>query len=277
MNILIYRNYLIIPIIIVLGGGAVFFRDDISRLLQFEEDGVKVVSPGIPAEAPEKNGVPDAGVYVPVPEKPRGNSNTPAIPSYTGRDPAEIRPIPEEVKLFTEDQKTRLYARLDELGRAVKADPSFFKGWIDLGLFKKTIGDFEGARDAWEYAGVIQPLNSISFSNLGELYWRYLHLYPESEKNFETAIRHKPDDIQNYVSLAELYHYSFTEKFDEADDVLLRGLSLNPGDDWLTRRLAYLYEQRGEIVKAIEWWEKVLAQNPEDEGVKQRIEKLKDK
>ena len=261
-------------------GVSIFWREEISRLLSFEVP-EEVISepkkelPDVPPSppqviAPPLNSGKEVGKVSPVPP-------IATVPSFSGRDPAEVRPVEEEVKLFTEEQKTRLYANIDSLGRTVKTNSTFFDGWIQVGLLKKIIGDFEGARDAWEYAGIIQPKNSLSFSNLGELYWRYLHEYIKSETNFRISIKHKPEDMQNYVSLAELYHYSFKEKAGLADDVLLEGLQNNPGDGTLMRRLAYLYEQRGEWASALSWWEKVLASAPDDEEVKNKINRAKSK
>ncbi len=248
---------------------SVIFREKISNFLNFGE------SPGSPiANTPSREPEVTLGEEAPTSQKPPAEKVTPA---YTGRDPEELRPVPEEVKLFTETQKQQLYATLLTHARAVKADPGYFTGWIQLGLLKKTIGDFEGARDAWEYAGIIQPKNSLSFANLGELYWRYLHQYSESEKNLKISLAHKPDDFQTYITLAELYHYSLTAKADLADDVLLDGLKAMPGDQTLMRRLAYLYEQRKEYSLAIQWWEKVLEINPDDQDVIGTISRLRNK
>jgi tetratricopeptide (TPR) repeat protein len=203
-------------------------------------------------------------------------SQTPKFPPYKGRNPGEIRPVDEEIKLFTEDQRQQLYQTIQIHANAVAENPRYFNGWIQIGILKKTIGDFEGARDAWEYASVIEPLNSLSFANLGELYWRYLHEYEKSEENLRLSIKHKPDDIQTYLTLSELYHYSVPEKKDQAPDVLREGLGANPRQGTLMRRLAYLHEQRKEYDKALEWWEKILVLSPDDEKVKERIAALKD-
>ncbi len=275
-----FKNIAITAGILVILGAAILFRDQISGVLSFHNNKDMSLHPDSAALGEETRE--DVSTVLPeedvISEKTspgetiQNTSNIPSaenqMPNYTGRDPTEIRPVPEEVKLFTEEQKQQLYATLETHGRAVKADPLFFNGWIQLGLLKKTIGDFIGARDAWEYAGVIQPLNSTSFSNLGELYWRYLHDYVKSEKSFRTSIAHKSTDTQNYISLAELYHYSYVEKKEQADDVLLEGIAANPAADTpqryeaLARRLAYLYEQRQEWAKAVERWEKVLGVAP---------------
>lgn len=260
------RKIIIGIAIVVLAGASFLFREKISGLLTFEQ------------ETPTENGnSPVTGTSTTSVEAPTGNKPSESKPPYTGRDPGEFRPVPEEVKLFTEAQREQLRATLQSHANAVKKDSAYFSGWIQVGLLKKTIGDFQGAADAWEYAGVIQPLNSLSFANLGELYWRYIPNFPRSEANLKTSIKHKADDLQTYTTLAELYHYSYKEKYELADDVLLDGLKANPGSDTLMRRLAFLYEQRKEYANALEWWQKVLEKNSGDTEVQASIDKVKAK
>ena len=283
MNLL-NRKLITGAILVVLFGVSLTFRDNVSQLFYFGEKPPNSDMDGGEDLTPENSENSGNEVAVTVENAAGANvsaqfytsSGTP-LPPYKGRPPGEIRPVPEEVKLFTEEQKKQIFDKISEEAQAVKINPIHFQGWINLGLLKKTIGDFEGTRDVWEYASLIEPLNSLSFSNLGELYWRYLHEYPKSEANLRTSIEHKPDDIQNYVSLAELYHYSYKEKYEMADDVLLEGLKANPGNGTLMRRLAYFYEQRKEWDKALEWWEKVLGSSPDDEEIKKSIEKVKAK
>lgn len=196
------------------------------------------------------------------------------IPFYTGRPVEEVRPVPEEVKLFSESQKEDIYRSLQNFGKSVKENPNAFSAWLQLGILKKTIGDFEGARDAWEYAGIIRPLNDVSFANLGELYWRYLHLYPQSEANLKIAIKNNPHNPGTYTTLSDLYFYSLKEKADLADDVLLEGIAANPASIDIPKSLAYLYERQSDYAKALEWWQKVLIQDPQNANVAAAIEVL---
>lgn len=199
------------------------------------------------------------------------------FPVYHGRPTEELRPVPDEVKLFSESNKQEIYRSLQNFGKTVKEKPDFFNGWIQLGLLKKTIGDFEGARDAWEYASLISPKNSVAFANLGELYWRYLRVYPQAEINFKASIKNKPDDPGTYVSLSELYFYSLKEKSDLADDILLQGIAANPQSMDLAKALARLYEKSEQYAKSIEWWQKVLVSDPKNMDLAATIEGLKKK
>ncbi len=260
------KKRIVIGAVAILAAGFLFiFRDRVSSLFNFGPDFSKKVS-DLPIQKEPKE---SQKKEEPVVEKPK------LPPLYTGRDPVEIRPVPEEVKLFTEAQKEKLYADIRAHARVVADDPDTLFSWIQLGNLKKMIGDFEGARDAWEYASLIRPSNSVSFANLGELYWRYTPNYPMAEKNFLTSIKNKPDDSDTYISLSGLYSYSYAEKEHLADDVLLEGIAANSKDVNLLKSLANLYERQKEYVKAIEWWQKVLEKEPGNASVILTIEALK--
>ncbi|MBI4134781.1 MAG: tetratricopeptide repeat protein [Candidatus Sungbacteria bacterium] len=209
--------------------------------------------------------------------KPVPSSQTEeAIPSYTGRPLDEYRETPEEVKLFTEEQKGILRGQIQSLAAAIRANPDSLDPWLRLGITKKVIGDFEGARDAWEYASFIRPQNVISFRNLGEIYWHYLPDYPRAEANLRKAIENDSSYVDVYITLSELYRYSYTEKADLADDVLLEGFSKNPekAHDFLAY-LGRYYKETGNTAKAIEYFEKLLLVDPGNADTKDELRKLR--
>lgn len=252
---------------------AVFFRDDVSRFLSFEDRDSGIIflppKPNGDSFVDNRDGIlPLSSAPPPLAPSPissQGKNPPPSsAPIYTGRKPNEARPTYEGVKLFTEEQKERIYNEIDNYGEAVMGNSQFFEGWIQLGLLKKAIGDFEGARDAWYYAGLIAPKNVVSFANLGELYWRYFPDFPKSEQNFRMAIKNDPKRPEIYISLAELYYYSYKEKSHFADDAYLEGLAANPNDDMLMRGLAAYYQKINDTKNALSWWKKVLEKKPSD-------------
>lgn len=281
MSILIVnKKILIFAAILVLAGVSFYSKNSISRLLYFGSDTGKSEfkeSPSLPP--PSISSTPDIlSLKGKTSESigPRG-LKIGKYPPYEGRDPGEFRPVPEEVKLFNEDQKNQIYISIKNSSKKVKERPDFLEDWLQIGILKKMIGDFEGARDSWEYAGVVSPLNSVSFANLGELYWRYLHDYPKSESNFKISIKNKPNDPLTYISFSGLYFYSYKEKQDLADDVLFDGLKANPEDTNLMKALASLYEKQKEYLKSLEWWERVLKNEPNNKDVAKTIEDIRKK
>ena len=256
---------------------SVVFRSKIGQFisLQGSEQGGEQVQKNSPLPSSSPASTPGASQAPIVSSMPRPVPSQ--FPVYKGRPVEEVRADPEEVKLFSESQKQDMYRALQNFGKSVRENPDTFNSWIQLGLLKKVIGDYEGARDAWEYAGVIRPQNDISFANLGELYWHYLHDFNRSESNFKTAIKNNPNDPGTYASLSDVYFYSLKSKANLAEDILFQGIAVNPKSINLLKKLANLYERQGEYAKAIEQWQKVLAQDPHDQNIAAAIEALKKK
>lgn len=119
-------------------------------------------------------------------------------------------------------------ANLEKVIAAIKKDPKSAMNWIELGIQRKTLGDYDGARDAWEYAKAIEPGNIVPWNNLGDLYHFYLKNYVKSEENWKKTIALKPDYMQGYRGLYELYTYSMKEKIGEIPVMLKKGIEKNP-------------------------------------------------
>lgn len=260
-------------IILALAAAAFFMalnlRSRISNLLSFKD------VPSSSAPSPSAT----AATSSPLEQKPENRPNVLVSPFfiYSGRDPQEVRSNAEEIKIFPAEYREKIYSKIRSNGAAVKQNPDFFNGWLEVGFYKKQIGDYEGARDAWEYVGLIRPQNGVSFANLGALYWHDLPDFPKAEKNFKAAIANSPADTSLYVSFSDFYFYSYQEKSDFAEKVLQQGLEFNPDNGNLLRALAALYERKGEFAKALLQWEKILAQNPNDPALMEKIESLKKK
>ena len=87
----------------------------------------------------------------------------------------------------------------------LKADSNRFNEWLDLGILRKSIEDYEGAREAWEYASAIRPQNSLSFVNLGMLYGYYLREPLRAEANLLHAIENEPLFLDFYMRMTDFY------------------------------------------------------------------------
>ncbi len=191
----------------------------------------------------------------------------------TGDGKVETVPIPE-VKLppapllvrstdfkntLTSEIKTIVLARLDANIEVLKKNPKDVQSWIMLGVNRKTLGDYEGARDAWEYAKALEPNNIVPWNNLGDLYHFYIKDYKKSEENWKRTITLKPDYIQGYSGLVDLYKYSLKEKLEEAPAVLRGGIAKNPDAVDLVVMLARYYQDAGDTTLAKEAYEQAIA------------------
>lgn len=263
------KRFLIIPLGVFLVAVLVLFREQISSVLRPGN----ADQPGFSIDTPRSESSATGIGTTPPTSEPLASPV--ARFSYQGRDLSEVRPDEKAVAIFGEEGRQKLYADIRAYGEELKKEPHELSSWLQLGLLKKNIGDYEGARDAWEYAAILNPIHHVAPRNLGELYWRYLLDFPKAEARFRAAIQIQPKEAPAYVSLAELYQFSYKEKQHLAEGVLLKGVKENPFDTTLFRALADLYERRGEYGKAVEWLEKMAEQMPGNVGLQERIQELK--
>lgn len=172
------------------------------------------------------------------------------------------------------DLRNQLTSQIKETSTALKNNTGYFDGWIMLGSLRKMAGDYEGARDAWEYASAISPSNYVSFGNLGDLYQYYLKDYLRAEKNMLTVVKNKVDNIAGYRNLYNLYTQSYKEKINEAPKILLSGLSKNPNNLDLIVLLAQYYVGVGDKSNATKYYELGITQAEKEGNVslKQSLE-----
>lgn len=214
------------------------------------------------------------------PQNSESKTNPPSSPRpvYTGRDPKEVIPTESVVSKLPESYKKQVFNEIKVFGQTVLESPQYVSGWLQLGILKKIIGDYRGAGDAWEYASRVEGQQQyVAFSNLGDLYWQYLPDYPKSEANFKKSLSLKPDNVPAYISLSQLYEYSYKEKVNQVPGLLKQGIAANPDSVDLTKTLADFYERRGELSLALEWWRNSLKLRPDDADIQQRIGELEKK
>lgn len=158
------------------------------------------------------------------------------------------------------EAKSILANNIARLTASLKGDTTRFGDWLELGIQYKIAGDYEGAKEAWEYASALSPNNYVSFSNLGDLYTNYLKNYPKAEENFKISIKNKSDYIGGYRALHELYRYSYKEKANLAPQILKEGLSKNPKSTDLMVLLAQYYKETGDKDTARTYYQKALTE-----------------
>ena len=96
-----------------------------------------------------------------------------------------------------------------------------------------------GARDAWQYAKLLEPDSLLPYLNLANLYGYYLNNLNKAEENYLAAVDRDPiNKFGAYTSLAGFYRdFGYKES-------------------------------------AIEYYQKVLEINPKDEPIRVELERL---
>ncbi|MEK7614285.1 MAG: hypothetical protein AAB428_01290 [Patescibacteria group bacterium] len=151
-----------------------------------------------------------------------------------------------------------IMARIKATIAELKKNLTSFSDWINLGIERKQLGDYEGAAEAWEYVSLIQPKNAVSFSNLGDLYTNFLKDYPKAEKNMLTVVELNPNSIAGYRNLYGLYGLYYKDKAGETPKILEVGLKNNPENYDLLVLSGQYYKGIGDITKAKSYYERAL-------------------
>lgn len=139
------------------------------------------------------------------------------------------RPIMVSAPLAEADRK-RAEGKIKEVSDLIRIDYDMIYAWYDLGAYRRVIGDFDGAAEAWTFGALIRPKGFISYHNLGDLYGFYVKDYPKSEENYFKSIQNNPQNVQGYLDLATIYESVYKEKANQVESILLRGLEANPGN-----------------------------------------------
>ena len=117
--------------------------------------------------------------------------------------------------------------KIKELVSSLKNDPANVDNWLILGVYRKILGDYDGAISVWNYVGVLSPTNYVSFNNLGELYAYQLKDNAKAEENYKKAIENGPSAIYIYRNFFDFYRY-FAKDMAKARAILEKGIAANP-------------------------------------------------
>lgn len=147
------------------------------------------------------------------------------------------RPVPTNTSL-SEEVRTILVGRIKEWSDKIAKEPNNSESWVFLGVEYKIAGDYEGAREAWEYASYLSP-NSVAQQNLGDLYAYYLKDFAKAEAHFLEAIRISPGSIYLYFKISDFYKDSLKDSA-KARAIVERGLAANPSSSELQSLLSSL-------------------------------------
>lgn len=138
--------------------------------------------------------------------------------------------LDREIKIvgnMSEDAVRIATNKIKDLSGQLKKDSDNLENWLLLGIYRKMINDYEGARLAWEYAGATRPQSPTPFNNLGELYAYQLKDNIKAEENYLKAVKNDPSAIYIYRNFFDFYRY-FAKDMTKARAILEQGIANNP-------------------------------------------------
>jgi cytochrome c-type biogenesis protein CcmH/NrfG len=184
-----------------------------------------------------------------------------------------------EIKKKDLDQEiVKIYqAKYEQVKILLEKNPDSFNEWLALAVFKKGVGDFEGARDIYLYCQKIRPNSSVPLVGLADLYLYSFNDAGKAEAYLKQAMTIDQNDYFLILRLAEIYRYKMPGKEALYEQTILGGLQKFPDNVDLTSALATYYRQTEQIEKAIQYYEKLVALDPNNKTAKDDLEELKKK
>lgn len=165
--------------------------------------------------------------------------------TYTGSGNLKVEQIPVDEKTSIKvpdlnrplnfpagsspDFKVIIEQKIADNIKKLKNDPSLVDEWISLGINRKIAGDYQGAREAWEYAAILSPNDGVIFTDLSDLYGYYLRDNVKAEANYLKAIEKDPHFPNYYIRAANFYREVMGD-LSKAKAILEKGLGAVPND-----------------------------------------------
>lgn len=155
-----------------------------------------------------------------------------SFPSYTGQAIMIFGSDPI-INQFSQSVIEKQKKYLADLNAALQKNPYDFDSWMQVGNHKKFFNNYEGARDAWEYAKLLVPAQQLSYLNLANLYAYYLKDFAKAEAHYFAATERDFNNISgSYTAFAAFYRdfgfpdkalewYQSASEFDPNDPALL--------------------------------------------------------
>ena len=125
---------------------------------------------------------------------------------------------------MSEKIRQEIVFSIQKISSELKGNYDDLTNWLQLGILRKQIGDYEGALEAWNFAGVLRPNVSTSFLNSADLYAYYLKDRKSAEKGFMDAIKAEPANGFVYFQTAGFYR-DILKDTAKAKEVLRQGIS----------------------------------------------------
>lgn len=141
--------------------------------------------------------------------------------------------------MVSPEAKSVAVEKIKTLQAKLKENPTYVEAWIDLGIYQKMAGDYEGAVISWKYASKLSPTDYVSVGNLGNLYAYFLKDNAQAEVYYKQAISKGSTQGHLYTQLAEVYRDVFKD-LDKARAIVKQGLTKIPNDPNLLQLQASL-------------------------------------
>jgi tetratricopeptide (TPR) repeat protein len=152
--------------------------------------------------------------------------------------------------------------QLPELADKVQDNPKDPQALQDYAVALYATGDIKGAQKQYEALVSVSSKDATARNNLGNVY-RDLGDYDKAVDSYQEAIKLDAKNVNAYTNLANLYIYTLNKK-DLGIKTYQEALKNLPDNVDVQVLLGIAYEQNDDKANARQWFEKVLAADPDN-------------
>lgn len=153
--------------------------------------------------------------------KPKSEENT-NISLYQEKDHYEVSDF-KDAPIVELDELERVIGRLNEAYVYLREGNKPYLRWIDIGLYKKVLGDYKGAENAWRNSVSLAANPGLAYGNLANLYFYNLKEFDKAEEYYLKAIEITPSAYTYREGLSDLYRYELKDKRSLVEEIMVEG------------------------------------------------------
>ena len=140
-----------------------------------------------------------------------------------------------------------------------------FTSHNDVALLRYSLNDYEGAIEHWEKALEIFSDNSLVYYNMGNAY-SFLDDFDKAEEMYERS-RQNSNMFDKGVIDALVRLYKKTNQEEKIEEIYKEELIKYPENTVVLKSLAIYYEEKGDVINAEKYYNKLLEINPESKEI----------
>lgn len=130
-------------------------------------------------------------------------------------------PLSTHPESIQEDARAKVKNAVAQLSE----NPELTSAWLELAVYRKGAGDYEGAEEIWLYMTRHWPEDVVAYGNLADLYQNYLDRPKTAEAYWRKILDIRTDLVPVYRNLHDLYRTKLNDS-QKARAILEQGLSV---------------------------------------------------
>ena len=183
-----------------------------------------------------------------------------------------MQDMTQVMQIFKHSDKAQWYYKAYYLQRELQKQPDSAALLNDLGQVYLQLGAHEKALLHLRQAQALSPEQAVIAYNLGLAYQEAKN-WPQAQQQFEKALALKADYLKARVALAQMYYNQ--NQIQQAETQALFLLERNVKDAAALELLALIREAQQRPTEAIELWQLILQQDPQNYRALRELRRLK--